>query len=90
MVNKLLVYQKGMNFVLTRQQENQDIDAEEFLRNLEQAREQLTETKKRIEEFERDIRIMEKLEPIARRIRDEEIIKGRQQRLIIRSWNNGR
>ena len=85
MVNKLLVYQKGMNFVLTRQQENQDIDAEEFLRNLEQAREQLTETKKRIEEFERDIRIMEKLEPIARRIRDEEIIKGRQQRLIIRS-----
>ena len=80
MVNKLLVYQKGMNFVLTRKQENQEIDAEELLRNLDQAREQLVETKKRIEEFERDIKEMEKLEPIARRIRDEEVNKGREQR----------
>ena len=80
MVNKLLVYQKGMKFVLTRTQETTELDAEELLRNLEQAREQLSETKKRIEEFERDIKQMEKLEPIARRIRDKEIEEGKEAR----------
>jgi len=80
MVNKLLVYQKGQIFVLTRKQENSEVDAEELLRNLDQAREQLAETKKRILEFERDIKEMEKLEPIAQRIRDEEVEQGREQR----------
>ena len=80
MVNKLLVYQKGMNFVLTRTQETTELDAEELLRNLEQAREQLSETKKRIEEFERDIKVMERLESAARMIRDKEISEGREER----------
>ena len=80
MVNKLLVYQKGQKFVLTRTQETTELDAEELLRNLEQAREQLSETKKRIEDFERDIKVMERLESAARMIRDKEISEGREER----------
>ena len=84
MVNKLVIYQKGQSFVLTRPKENQELDAEELLRNLEVAREQLAETKKRIEEFERDIKVMESLEPIARKIRDSEVQHGRQERMKLK------
>lgn len=84
MVNKLLIYQKGMNFVFTRERESKELDAEEFLRDLETAREQLSETKKRIEEFERDISIMSKLESVARRIRNNEVEEGRKQRQELR------
>ena len=84
MISKLVIYQKNSNFVFTREKERKEIDAEEFLRNLDAAREQLSEHKKAIVEFERDIQIMEKLEPIAQKIRDDEINKGREERRMLK------
>ena len=80
MVDKLIVYQKRMNFVLTRTRQEQVLDAEEFLNNLRTAREQLEATKEQIREFERDIKIMEKLEKLAIGIRYKEIKRGKEER----------
>lgn len=80
MVNKLVMYQKGQNFVLTRAQEKKEIDAEELLHNLEAAREQLKDHMISIEEFRRDIKEMERLEPLAKRMRDGEIKESKKQR----------
>ena len=89
MVNKLITYQKGDKFILTRTLEKEELDAEEFLRGLEQSREQLKEMKKRIVEFEKDVRIMEILEPTARKIRNEEINEGKTQRAKILKTKDG-
>ncbi|MEK6890538.1 MAG: hypothetical protein AABX03_00190 [Nanoarchaeota archaeon] len=82
-MNKLILYQKNDKFVLTRTKQDIFLDAEEFLRNLETSREQLAETKKQLEEFERDIIQMEKLEPIARKLRDKEVEDGKLQRKLL-------
>ena len=89
MVNKLITYQKKDKFILTRTLEKEELDAEEFLRGLEQSREQLIEMKKRIKDFEIDVKQMEKLEQTARRIRDEEIEEGREQRVKILKTKDG-
>ena len=71
--NKLLVYQVGASFVLTRKSEKEVFDAEEFLRVLKNSKE-------RLEWLKRDINEMEKMYQAARRIRDEEIKKGKRER----------
>ncbi len=80
MVEKLVVYQKRNNFVLTRLRQEQVLDAEEFLHNLEASREQLKQTKKDLGDFERDIKLMEKLEPLAKEMRDKEVQSGKKER----------
>ena len=82
-MNKLILYQKNDKFVLNRTKQDIVLDAEEFIRNLETSREQLAETKKQLEEFERDIIQMEKLEPIARKLRDKEVEDGKLQRKLL-------
>mgnify|MGYP001614278171 CR=1 FL=1 len=77
-MKRMIVYQKANEFVLTREIEKEIFDAEEFLRVLNNSRE-------RLKWLERDIKEMEKLEPVARRIRDKEIMEGRESRNAIRN-----
>jgi len=74
-------YQKGEKFVVTRVSERTELDAEEFLRHLNQAREQLKAMEKGIEEFRRDVERLEKLESVAKSIRNDELEKAKKERV---------
>lgn len=77
-MKKLVIYQKNKEFVLTRQQDKNTMDAEELLRNLHQAREQLKETEESMVEFKRDIAVMETFEAVAQKLRDKEVEDGKE------------
>ena len=77
----LYVYQKGKRFVISRVSEKSDLDAEEILRHLNNARKQLEDMEKGIEEFKRDIRRLEKFESSAKKIREEELVKAKNERV---------
>ena len=77
-MEEVVIYQKGKNFVFTRRQSKDELDAEELLRNLNKVREQLKEMKSNIDEFERDIKVMEEFESLAKTMRDEELTKAKK------------
>ena len=79
-MEKLVMYQEGNKFVMTRKKEVDKLDAEEVIRNLDQSREQLEELKKNVKEFERDIKVMETFEEAAKALREGEIKQGRKDR----------
>lgn len=79
-MNKIITYQKGDKFVVTRMSEKNEFDAEEILRHIRQAREQYDEMKRGLEEFKRDLVELERLESVAKRIRDKELELASVQR----------
>ena len=79
-MQEIIAYQKGKLFVLSRTSDKTDLDAEEFLRHLNQAREQLKSMEKGIEEFKRDIKKLEKLEQVAKSLRKQELEESKKQR----------
>ncbi len=66
---------------MTRKRDIRTLDAEELIRELSDAREQLSELQGQIKEFERDIKIMEKFEDAAKNIREVDVKQAKIDRV---------
>lgn len=71
-MEKLILFQKRDNFIFTRKREVKEMSAAEVISSLHKAREQLKDMQDAMEEFKEDINTMEKMEPTAKRILEEE------------------
>lgn len=80
-MESVIVYQRGKNFCMTRKRDIRTLDAEELIRELSDAREQLSELQGQIKEFERDIKIMEKFEDAAKNIREVDVKQAKIDRV---------